>query len=157
MHIDRYEKWWMGLSIGVLAAFAVAISVAGFALGLQVPSPESRIDPTTVRDKGPFANPGMRLLSPGKYEAYVRAEAKPWKFEPKEMKVPAGSEVTFYVTSADVQHGFDVPGTNVNVMVLPGQVSKVSHKFGKPGDYFYICTEYCGLGHQNMYGKLKVE
>ena len=32
MHIDRYEKWWMGLSVGVLAAFAVAISVAGFAL-----------------------------------------------------------------------------------------------------------------------------
>lgn len=155
MHIDPYERNWIIISIVLLVSFAVAISIAGFAFGIQVPSPEQRVDPRTVADSGPWAEPGLRELSPGKYEAYILAQT--WSFAPREMSVPVGAEVTFYITSKDVQHGFKLQETNLNVQVVPGQVSKLTITFDEPGDYNYICTEYCGSGHAAMFSTLHVE
>lgn len=157
IHVDIYERWWMGISVVVLAVFAVAIGLSGFAAGFQVPVPEARVDPNIVTKSGPFAEPGLRELAPGRYEAYIRAEANPWRFRPDEIHVPVDSTVTFYLTSADVQHGFRLEGSNLNVMVLPGQVSKLTHTFDAPGEFPFICHEYCGVGHQNMYGTIIVE
>lgn len=157
MHVDIYEKWWIGLGIAMLLIFAGAIGTSGFAASIQVPQPEARIDPKTVTTEGPFAEPGLHELAPGKYEAYILAQASPWKFLPAEIRVPVGSTVTFYITSADVQHGFDLHNTNINMMALPGQISKLTVTFDTPGEYPYICHEYCGVGHQNMYGKIIVE
>jgi cytochrome c oxidase subunit 2 len=155
MHIDPYERNWIIISIVLLVSFAVAIGVAGFAFGIQVPSPEQRVDPRTVADAGPWADPGLRELAPGKYEAYVLAQT--WQFLPREMSIPVGSEVTFFITSKDVQHGFKLQDTNLNVQVVPGQVSKLTITFDEAGDYDYICTEYCGSGHAAMFGTLHVE
>jgi cytochrome c oxidase subunit 2 len=157
IHIDLYEKWWMGLSLVVLVVFAAAIGVSGFVSGIQVPVPEARVNPNTVQQAGDFSQPGLKELAPGKYEAHLMAQASPWKFYPAEIRIPVGATVTFYVTSADVQHGFKIQDTNINAMVLPGQVTKLTHTFTVAGDYPYACTEYCGLGHQNMFGKIVVE
>lgn len=157
MHIDRLEKIYIYISIVVLVIFTIAITVAGFMLGIQVPSPSQLIDPNTVAVEGPFADPGLRELSPGKYELYIRAEASPWRFYPDEVTIPVGATVTFHVTSADVQHGFKLQDTNINFMVLPGQVSTLTYTFTEVGEYPFVCTEYCGVGHQNMYGVLTVE
>lgn len=155
MHIDPYERNWIIISIVLLVTFATVVGVAGFAFGIQVPSPEQRVDPRTVADEGPWADPGLRELSPGKYEAYILAQT--WVYMPREMSVPVGSEVTFYITSKDVQHGFKLQDTNLNVQVVPGQVSKLTITFDEAGDYNYICTEYCGAGHAAMFGTLHVE
>jgi len=44
----------------------------------------------------------------------------------------------------------------VNIMVVPGQVSKVSYTFDEVGEFPYICHEYCGSGHAAMFGTVKV-
>ncbi|NJN82427.1 MAG: cytochrome C oxidase subunit II [Caldilineaceae bacterium] len=156
MHVDRYERAWMRLSAAALAVFLVAIVVAAFAWGIQLPGVYARIDPNTLYDAGsPFADPTVRELAPGKYEAYVRAQI--WQFTPREIRIPAGSSITFYVTSQDVQHGFNVAGTNINMMVLPGQISTLTATFDEPGTYNFICHEYCGQLHQTMYGQIIVE
>jgi len=154
LHIDPYEKRWIIISIVSLIVFAALITVAGFVMGVQVPSPEQRVDPNSITEAGPFSNPGLRELAPGKYEAYIVAQT--WSFIPRTMEVPKGSTITFYVTSKDVQHGFKLQDTNMNVQVVPGQVSKLTITFDKPGTYNYICTEYCGLGHAAMFGTLTV-
>ena len=64
--------------------------------------------------------------------------------------------MTIYVTSPDLQHGFKVTDTNVNMQVVPGQVSKLEYTFEEVGDYPYICTEYCGRGHATMFGTISV-
>jgi cytochrome c oxidase subunit 2 len=159
MHIDAYERNWMIFSFVLLVLFATAVSVAAFGMGIQVPAPEQRVDPRTVATdpNSPWSNPGLREVAPGKYDAYVLARAVPqWEYLPKEMTVPAGSSVSFYVTSADVQHGFMIQNTNANFMVLPGQVSKLTIKFENPGTYNFICTEFCGAGHGVMYGAIIV-
>jgi len=156
LHVDRFEGAWIRVSVLVLVVFLVAVIVAGFAAGFQLPGQYARIDPATLYDPGsPFADPVLRELAPGRYEVYIRAQI--WSFIPNEIHVPVGSSVTFYLTSQDVQHGFKLERTNVNMMVLPGQVSTLTAKFDEPGTYNFICHEYCGQLHHTMYGKLIVE
>jgi cytochrome c oxidase subunit 2 len=45
----------------------------------------------------------------------------------------------------------------VNMMLLPGQVSRLTTRFNTPGEYLFICQEYCGVGHHLMFGKVIVE
>lgn len=154
MGIDPYERNWMRFSIALLLVFIAAVAVAGFALGFQVPGREQRVDPRTVTDSGPFANPGLRQIGPDEFEAYV--VARTFSFDPNELVVPQGATVTLYVTSVDVQHGFKISDTNVNMQVVPGQVSRLSYTFERIGEFPYICHEYCGLGHAAMFGTVKV-
>ncbi|MER2600225.1 MAG: cytochrome c oxidase subunit II [Caldilineales bacterium] len=156
VHIDPYERGWMIAAAAMLVVFAVAVTLASYSLGIQLPGPEQRVNPQTITTSGPWANPGLRQLSASKYEAYIVAHGVGWYFNPREFSVPVGSEVTFYVTSADVQHGFKLIGTNINMMIIPGQVSTLTHKFDKPGQFNWVCHEYCGLGHAAMYGTVTV-
>ena len=71
--------------------------------------------------------------------------------------IPVGAEVTFTVTSPVVIHGFLIAGTRVTLMLIPGQVSRLTYTFRRPGEYAIICHEYCGLGHQGMVGRVIVE
>ena len=161
MHIDRNEKIYIIFTVVLMVVFALAIGISGLAFGIQLPSsPQAQVNPQTVATPGvsPFGDPveeRVRELAPGKYEAYILAQT--WVFLPREIRIPAGSEITFYVTSKDVQHGFKLSGTNINMMVLPGEVSTLTATFNQPGAYYFICHEYCGVGHQTMYGQLIVE
>ena len=157
IHVDTYEKYWIWLTLAVLVVFNVAVGISGFMLGVQVPVPERLVDPNTIAKTGNFANPGLRTLAPNKYEAYILTQASPWKFLPDKLEVPVNSTVTFYVTSVDVQHGFKLEGTNVNVQILPGQISKMTVTFTQKGTFPFVCTEFCGVGHQNMFGTLVVK
>ncbi len=154
MGVDPYERNWMIVSIVMLVIFFGLVTAAGFALGIQVPGPETRVDPRTLQDSGPFADPGLREVGPNEYEAYV--VAKVFVFEPRELVVPVGSTVTIYVSSTDVQHGYKIQDSNVNMQIVPGEVSKLSYTFDRVGEFPYICTEYCGLGHAAMFGVVKV-
>lgn len=162
IHIDQFEGAWIRISVAVLIVFVIAITISSFAIGVQLPGQYARVEPQELADPdNRFNNPGLRELAPGKYEAYIIAQT--WSFNPAELRVPVGSEITFYMTSRDVLHGFKLLGTNVNVMVLPGQVSTLKAIFDEPGTYDFICHEYCGyvqgspIGHHTMYGQLFVE
>lgn len=154
MGIDPWERNWMRFSIALLVVFAAAVTIAGFAAGFQLPGRESRVDPRTVLDEGPWSEPGLYEIGPGEYEAYIIAQT--WSFAPRELVVPVGSEVTMYVTSPDLQHGLKILDTNVNMMVVPGEVSRLRFTFDEVGDFPVLCTEYCGKGHAAMFGNVKV-
>lgn len=154
-HADDYEKKWIAFSMVLLVAFAATVAVAGFALGFQIPGDESRVDPRTVAETLPWSQPGVRDLGGGEYDVYIISQQ--YLFTPREIRVPAGSKVNFYVTSIDVQHGFKLQDTNINMQIVPGQVSKLTAEFDDPGEYPYICVEYCGIAHAAMFGSLIVE
>lgn len=154
MGIDPYERRWMISAIVLLVVFAGLVTIAGFSMGFQLPGRDGRVDPRTVADEEPWATPGVREISPGVYEAHVLAQA--WSFAPREIEVPVGSEVTIYVTSVDLQHGFKITDTNINMQIVPGQVSKLDYTFDEVGEFPYLCTEYCGSGHAAMFGQVNV-
>lgn len=152
--VDPYERNWMRLSALILLGFFGVVILSGFVLGLQVNGADGRVDPRTVAETAPWNEPGLRQISEGVYEVHVLASA--WRFEPREIEVPVGSKVTIYVTSTDLQHGFKITDTNVNMMVVPGQVSKIEYTFDRVGVFPYICHEYCGTGHAGMWGQVIV-
>ncbi|HTY54019.1 MAG TPA: cytochrome c oxidase subunit II [Candidatus Binataceae bacterium] len=154
MKIERYEEIFLGLSAVVLILFLNALLYAGLAMNLRVPGVAGMIDPAKVRETPPFDHPGLHQIAPGKYQAVIIGKA--WSFTPKTIEIPVGSEVTFLATSVDIDHGFYVDGTRINLMLVPGQISRTTYRFDKPGTHLLLCHEYCGLGHQFMYGKIVV-
>jgi cytochrome c oxidase subunit 2 len=154
LHLDPYERIWIMLGAALLVVFLIVLALTAFSRGFQVPGPQGRVDPNTVAQQAPFKEPGLRELSPGNYEAYILAQT--FLFLPREITVPAGSTVTFFVTSKDVQHGFAIEGTNVNMQIVPGQVSRLTTRFDTPGEFNIVCHEYCGAGHAAMFGVVKV-
>lgn len=154
MHIHRYERWWMTFGIAMLAVFLATIAFAAFADNINPPSGLREIDPAKVATTPPFDKPGLRAVSPGHYEAYYIAQV--FSFNPNDLKIPVGSTVTFYATSTDVVHGFFIPGTDINMMLVPGWVNSQTRTFTKRGTYLLICHEYCGIGHQAMSARIEV-
>ena len=155
MGIDPYERNWIRLSVVTIIVFAIAVTVAGVALGIQVPTDEGRVDPNTLATTPPWDEPGLREVVPGEeYDLVI--VARRFSFDPLEVEVPVGAKVNFIATSGDVQHGFLLEDSNVNFMLIPGQVSKLSATFDEVGEYNYICQEYCGLGHAVMFGIIRV-
>jgi cytochrome c oxidase subunit 2 len=114
-----------------------------------------RVTPALVAQTAPFDAPGVKQTGPGRYEVVLTSQI--WAFAPNEIRVPAGSTVTFIATSRDVVHGLLIPRARVNVMLLPGQVARVTTRFDRPGEYSMLCHEYCGIAHHTMWGKVIVE
>lgn len=159
MHIHKFEKFWIKLSF-VLIAFFIATVVYGFvAMDLKVIGDHATIDPQNLEETK-FGNPGVyKATNNGEteYEVYVQTiqfSYLPGTAEP--IVVPANSRVTFYITSPDVLHGFDVAGTNLNTMAIPGQIAKMTTVFPEAREYGIVCNEYCGPAHHVMEGKIKV-
>ncbi|MGA7571434.1 MAG: cytochrome c oxidase subunit II [Candidatus Aquilonibacter sp.] len=155
MRIHRYERWWMVFGVTMLVLFMATIFVAAFADNINPPTGSQTIDPAKVNTTPPFDHPGLHDLGNGRYEAYYVASV--FMFTPPNLQVPVGANVTFYVTSSDVVHGFEIAQTDVNAMAIPGWVNSTSHTFRTRGTYLLVCNEYCGIGHQNMYGTIEVK
>lgn len=155
MHVHIYERFWMWGAGAIIVVFLGTILFATVSLGRLPPSHVETIDPRAVMQDPRFAELGVTANAEG--EVTVKMIAVTFAFAPSEIHVPAGVPVTFRITSADVQHGFQIVGTNANTMVIPGYVSQLTTVFDEPGEYLVVCNEYCGTGHHAMYGKLVVE
>ncbi|WP_339250374.1 cytochrome c oxidase subunit II [Sporosarcina sp. FSL W8-0480] len=148
MKMNRYEEIWLALSGGMLVIFMLITGYQTFALGMGPPSNKETIDPQKVDQTAPFDNPGVFKTGENEYEVVMTLEV--FNFNPGKIEIPAGSTVTFVMTSKDVVHGFQVVDTNLNAMVMPGHIQRATQKFDKPGEYLVLCNEYCGAGHQFM-------
>lgn len=154
MHVESYEKLFLGLSVVVLLGMLLAIFWSVATQGITLPGPYQRVDPASLSTTPPFDNPGVRHMGDNTFEVVMLA--KIWSFVPNEVEVPVGAKVRFLISSPDVLHGFRIMKVPVNVMLIPGEVSMVEHTFAEPGRYTFVCHEYCGAGHQAMYGTIHV-
>lgn len=155
MDAKRYERIFLSLGAGLLALFLGALVYASVGMGIHLPGHAGELDPRTVRSTPPFDSPGVRQVAPGLYEVVLIGQA--WSFAPNEIHVPAGAEVRFRATSADVIHGFMLEGTRLNAMLIPGEITELVYRFEERGEHLLICHEYCGRGHHLMFGKVVVE
>ena len=154
VHIHRYEKLWLIIGTSILFVFLTILAVQTIAMGLAPPSHVETIDPEKVRETAPFDEPGIEQI--GEKEYVVTMIAMTFGFDPGEIEIPVGSTVHFHMTSPDVTHAIQVPNTNINAMIMPGYISKISHTFNKKGEFLMLCNEYCGTGHHFMMGTIIV-
>jgi cytochrome c oxidase subunit II len=149
------ELAWILPSVAIPVGLLVAIVLTGFGMHITVPGDEGIIDINAIDETEPFDEPGVFELEDDQFRVVIIAST--FVFEPREISIPEGAEVEFVITSRDVLHGFHIEQTNANVMLVPGRVSRVEATFDEPGEYRFVCHEYCGAGHHIMYGSIIVE
>lgn len=155
MRIHDYERAFLGLGGVMLVVFGVTLVYTSVAMGIHLPGKAGQVDPAEVRRIPPFDQPGVRQVGENRYEVVLLAFA--WAFQPREIRVPAGAEVTFLATSTDVIHGLNVEGTRLNMMLIPGQIARSTYTFREKGRHLLVCHEFCGPGHHIMSGEVIVE
>jgi cytochrome c oxidase subunit 2 len=157
MEIHRFEKLWLALSLLLIVGFIGTVTYGALGAGVEMISDDGgTVDPNGLGDHPKFGSPGTYETDDG-VEVYMIA--RQFLFQPGSndpVSVPVDTPVTFYVTSADVTHGVNVIGTNVNTMIIPGQVAQFTVTFEETGSYGIVCHEYCGAAHHTMEGELLV-
>jgi cytochrome c oxidase subunit 2 len=157
MEIHRFERLWLGLSTLLVVGIVATVVYGAVGPGVEMVDASGGTIDNANLEGTEFEDPGVRQVGEDEYEVYV--VARQFYFQPgtsSPIQVPAGSTVTFHVTSADVIHGFHIAETNVNTMVIPGQDATLTAEFDEAGEYGIVCHEYCGSGHHSMEGKIEV-
>lgn len=158
MEVDRYERIWMAMSAVFMVVAIVAIVASVVFHTAQLPEPAGRIAPEEVTSTAPFDEPGLHQRSDGSWELVYIGQA--WAWTPQQVTIPAearGETITIKAASIDVIHGMKITDTNVNVMLIPGQISEVDVTFDDAGSHTLVCHEYCGIQHHVMGAEIVVE
>jgi cytochrome c oxidase subunit II len=100
--------------------------------------------------------PGCRKNQPPA-DREIKVVMKKYSFEPAEIRVKSGELVELHLTTADVQHGLDIPDLGIKEPVQPGQTATVRFKAPAKGEYKIVCGVICGPHHEEMQAKLIVE
>ncbi len=156
-HHDQIAKWerrWIAASGLMSLMFVILIAYSLATEGGHIAQVAARGTPASLLAQPIFAEPGVRITGPGQAQVAIVAQA--FAFVPEHIRIPVGTEVTFYLTSRDVIHGWQVLDTNLNVEVIPGEISVLRYTFNRLGTYLTVCNQYCGLGHQGMLGEIEV-
>ena len=152
--VARTEKRWLAVMVGMLTLMMAVVVLTGMINAIHPPSNVETIDPTTLHLGGEFAESNLGTAQEPDGSLTVRLIAGQYGFTPYCTKVAVDTPVKFRLTSADVIHGFLLPSTNVNTMVVPGFVAEVRTRFTRPGIYRMPCNEFCGAGHHGMWARV---
>lgn len=83
--------------------------------------------------------------------------ARKWEFNPKEIKVKLGENVTIRYKTDDVLHGLRIPYFNIVESAVPGREKTIKFKADKKGEYPFYNHIKSGIFYEKMKGKLIVE
>ncbi|MCB1663522.1 MAG: hypothetical protein R3E74_01810 [Pseudomonadales bacterium] len=93
-------------------------------------------------------------------EVQIAVEGKQWYWVLSQNHAPVNTQVTFNVSSGDVNHGFGIYDSNLRLLAqtqaMPGYTNKLVHTFKETGNYQMMCLEYCGLVHHAMISNFSV-
>ena len=154
--VARTENRWLIIMGGMLVVMMAVVVVTGVTNALHPPSNVETVDPTTLHLGGEFAESNLGTAVEPDGSVTVRLVAEQYAFVPNCARVPVETPVKFRLTSTDVIHGFLLPATNVNTMVVPGFIAEVRTRFARPGVYNMPCHEFCGDGHHGMWARVSV-
>jgi cytochrome c oxidase subunit 2 len=153
---ERIERRWATVAVAIVVIMVVMAVIGGVH---QAVMPQSRVetaDPRRLHLGGEFIESNLGSAVEPDGSITVRAIGQQYSFTPDCILVPTGTTVTFRMTSADVVHGFLITDTNINLMLVPGYISTITARFDTQGDRHMPCHEFCGVGHEGMWGRIKI-
>lgn len=124
--IARWERRWLNAAGLSLTLFVILIAYSLATEGGHIAQRSGRTTPEQLTSLELFAEPGVKITDFGAgqpTEAQVTLVAQAWNFVSSEIVLPVGAVTTFYMTSRDVLHAFQVQDTNINVELIPGEIS----------------------------------
>jgi nitrous-oxide reductase len=92
--------------------------------------------------------------------AVVAGQEKVVRTAPNEVQVDMTlirSAYTNVETIRDMTHGFALPDHDMNLSLPPGATRTITFTAGKPGVYWYYCTNFCSALHLEMRGRMVVQ
>jgi cytochrome c oxidase subunit II len=155
-HSERVERRWATVAVVILVLLVAVATFAAIHLGAMPQSRVETADPRTLHLFGEFIDSNLGSAVEPDGSVTVRAIGQQYSFTPSCILVPTDTPVTFRATSADVVHGFLVERTNINLMLVPGYISSLGARFETPGDRLMPCHEFCSVGHEGMWGRIRV-
>lgn len=152
----RIERRWATVSVGIIVLLIVMAAYTGIHLAVMPQARVETTDPRTLHIAGEFieSNLGSEVEPDG--SVTVRAIGQQYSFTPQCIIVPTDTPITIRATSADVMHGFLIEHSTVNTMLIPGYISTVTTRFSEPSERVMPCHEFCGSGHEGMWGRIKI-
>jgi cytochrome c oxidase subunit 2 len=152
----RAEKRWAVASGAVILFLMIMMGYTSLHWALMPAVRVETVDPTTLHLAGEFVEENLGSAVEPDGTVTVRLIAQQYSFTPPCLLVPTGMPVRFRATSADVIHGFNIEGTNVNMMLEPGYVSVFRTTFKRTGEQVMPCHEFCGTGHAAMWARVQM-
>ena len=162
--LDKIELAWIVIAFlwGLVMFFAM---VYWHIVGEQNLSNEAyRIDPEvfaeraeaiaeqyTVREEGDTGIPVVHPPAGG--DVYMIGRLYEWW---PVLELEKGESYRLHLSSMDVQHGFSLQPTNINLQIHPGYDMVLTVTPDEAGEFSVVCNEYCGVGHHTMVGKIYV-
>jgi len=89
-------------------------------------------------------------------EQVIRISVSTFEFKPSEIVIKKGVPVTLELISQDRHHGFKLAEFHLRADIKPGVIEKVRFTPDKIGTFTFICDVFCGDGHEDMSGTLRV-
>lgn len=86
----------------------------------------------------------------------IEVAATSFEFDPAEITVTAGEDVTIVLSSDDLFHDFTIDGLDVHVAADRGETAEGGLRADESGEYTYYCT-VAGHREAGMEGTLIVE
>jgi cytochrome c oxidase subunit II len=106
---------------------------------------------------------GLRTVPEDAMEVEVVGQMFSWLFvyendkeTENELVVPQGRAIKLNISSTDVLHSFYLPAFRVKVDAVKGMPTYAWFYADEVGEYDIQCTEYCGVDHSAMVGKLRI-
>jgi cytochrome c oxidase subunit II len=153
---ERVERRWAAVAVALMTLLVVMATFAAVHLGAMPQSRVETVDPRTLHLAGEFIDSNLGSAVEPDGSVTVRLIGQQYSFTPACILAPADTPITFRATSADVVHGFLITGTNINLMLVPGYVSSLEARFDTPGERLMPCHEFCSVGHEGMWGRVKI-
>ena len=98
---------------------------------------------------------GMTVLAQSR-PRIVSIAARKFTYEPDEVVLKLNEPVILRLTTTDVVMGFSVPDFAIRATIIPGQATDLPMTPNKLGEFTFLCDVFCGSGHENMDGTLRV-
>lgn len=154
------------LEITWTAATAIILLFVGLAGYSVLVNPY--VSPSQAIDSDNSSQAGFEsfedLPDTGDEEVHVRGYQWEWQATypeanvttENEIVIPAGEDVTFWLTSDDVIHSLFVSDLGIKQDAFPGDYTRARTTVDEPGRYDVVCAEFCGAGHSRMEAEVVV-
>jgi cytochrome c oxidase subunit II len=169
VHVHPSETRWIWIATLMVAAMIVLTAYSAVVMHVHPPSNVEAIDSTQLHLTPEFAEDNLGVKREPDGTLVARIVMVRYTVKPQELTLPADTDIVIRAASPDVLHGLHVAGTNIGTQVVPGYVSEVhttisfdavskvgvANADGSVTVPLY-CNEYCGLGHQSMWARVRV-
>ena len=93
----------------------------------------------------------------GSQATEIKVTARKYEFDPNVITAKKGQHVKLIITAVDHDHGFKLEAFNIDQKLKKGDPATIEFTADKAGTFPFQCSNFCGLGHKRMKGKLVVE